>query len=126
MYGPAVRCKREFQEQRFVKSPRSRGVCIWYAKAEVIPMPAHAASQATLRGNWRSMRQGHFVIAPHRLPAWSPQIVVHDLAEAEGKVGKDVDASRRRAPALVSRALWVLLVLNSFVLFATVALEIEP
>jgi len=36
-----------------------------------------------------STRQDHFVDA--RMPVWLPQIVVHHVAEAERKVGKDVD-----------------------------------
>jgi hypothetical protein len=49
----------------------------------------HPARWSRLRA-WRSRRQGHFVDA-QRVSVRLPQIVVHDFAEAERKVGENVD-----------------------------------
>ena len=41
--------------------------------------------------DWRSNRRGHFVDA-QRLSTWLPQIIIHNLAQAERKVGQNVDS----------------------------------
>src|SRR6185312_11503827 len=53
------------------------------------PLDVRCSNKArpwTVTSSWRSHRVG-----TQPLPAWLPQIVVHDIAEAERKVSKDVD-----------------------------------
>jgi hypothetical protein len=58
-------------------------------RPSALRMSSTRATDAT-RGDWRSSRQGHFVHA-QRLSTWLPQIVMHNLTEAEGKIAKDVN-----------------------------------